>query len=89
MPSVDKYASKPTSEAPPAPAASASAPAPKNHPAKDNEATKKMKAEKKGMRMCNILRNIDIYYFTVRLPDVSVDFISFGGYFELVHRIAL
>lgn len=49
MPSVDpgvQCVSKPTSAAPPAPAASA--PAPKLHPAKDNEATKKMKAEKKG-----------------------------------------
>ncbi|XP_056627113.1 aminoacyl tRNA synthase complex-interacting multifunctional protein 1a [Triplophysa dalaica] len=51
MPSVDHHVqcvSKPTSEAPSAPAASGPVPAPKNPPAKDNDATKKMKAEKKG-----------------------------------------
>ncbi|KAI7811303.1 aminoacyl tRNA synthase complex-interacting multifunctional protein 1a [Triplophysa rosa] len=51
MPSVDhgvQCVSKPTSAAPSAPAASAPAPVPKNPPAKDNDATKKMKAEKKG-----------------------------------------
>lgn len=39
---------KPTSTSPPAPLASAPAPATKPPPAKDNEATKKIKSEKKG-----------------------------------------